>query len=148
MQHQTTSLEGGIRAAQDHLDVLQGQFESLRTTLFGYEEAKDFFSELDSWAQDDACSVTTLRVDGNRPIRIVPDSDSDSDPEQEQETMIEAIGVEVILTGPLQGLSSFIRKLQNHPRRVYIQTFELNTTHVSDQAMQCYLELTVYVLHE
>lgn len=140
MQRQTTSLEGGISAAQDDLDDLQEAFEALRTTLFGYEEAKDFFSELERWAQDDACSVTTVRVDGNRPIRILPDLEKDS--------MIEAIGAEVTVTGPLQGLSSFIRKLQKHPRRIYIQTLQLNTTHALNQAMQCHIGLTVYVLHE
>jgi len=140
MQRQTTSLEGGISAAQDDLDDLQDAFEALRTTLFGYEEAKDFFSELERWAQDDACSVNTVRVDGNRPIRILPDLEKDS--------MIEAIGAEVTVTGPLQGLSSFIRKLQKYPRRIYIQTLQLNTTHALNQAMQCHIDLTVYVLHE
>lgn len=140
IQRKTASLEEGLLSEQHHLEALQHRFDELRTTLFAYEEAKDFFSELEGWARDCHCSMTTVHVDSNQPISVLPDA--------EGEGMIEAIDSEVTLVGSIPGLSSFMRKLQNHPRHVHIETLQLVSADRQGKAMRCRVGLRVYVIHE
>ncbi len=152
VQRETTSLEEGLLSEQCYLEDLEHRFDELRTTLFAYEEAKDFFSELEGWARDCQCSMTTVHVDSDPPIEVLSEVDSDQlieeFPDVESEGMIEAIELEVTLMGPMPGLSEFMRKLQNHPRYVHIESLHLVSADPQANAMQCRVGFRVHAFHE
>jgi hypothetical protein len=139
IQRETMSLEEELNQDQSHLETLQCQFAEMKTALFAYEEAKDFLGAFESWAEACRCSLATVIMDGHRPVRVLP--------KVGKEGLIEAMDVEVTVIGSMPQVSLFLRKLQDHPRYLTIESIRLTATHHVDRTMRCRIALRLYVLH-
>ncbi|MFC1763604.1 type 4a pilus biogenesis protein PilO [Planctomycetota bacterium] len=133
-------LRATLAEDKEALHSLRNDFLSMRQILFSYDEAKEWFNDLESLAAAQGCAVSTIHMGSNGPINVVVD--------QEQETLIEGVDAHMTVVGTFNDLLRFVQHVQEQPRRVFVRSLQMESMIRHSEHLTCRLAVTVYMLEE
>jgi hypothetical protein len=119
---------------------LESQFSRIRPLLYTYEQARQLLSDLEEMAVEHKCSMTTVDIGSNRPMRIVGD--------EQESLLVEGIDTSVTITGDYDGIMAFIGRLQTQQRKIWIRTLILELAGPETQKLRCRIDIGIYVIKE
>lgn len=123
------------------LEELYQQLSESRSILFAPEEAKAFFSDLQAIAEEAGCTVNALNLAGNKP--------SSRDKRETEDTSgITANSATLTVSGRYNSIFGLVEKLQNHARKIWLDSFEMRVVDLSSGQLECSMTITVYTIQD
>ena len=121
------------------LDELRRQLDVARGTLFVPDRAKAFFSDLQSIAEGAGCTVSELNLIGNKP--------SSRDKRKTEDTSgVAASSAAMTVSGQYNNILALVEELQSHPKKIWLDSFEMKVVDVSSGRLECKMTITVYTI--
>jgi hypothetical protein len=130
-------IAGYVGAKKKELQQLQHKSQLIDTGLFDDVEARRFFSGIQTAAEQTKCVIGSLKFlqDGKLSGTSIPS----------QRPYVEASRATLNVTGSYKKIVELIRKLQERPQRVWIDSLRLRL--ISDGLLSCDMTITIYVEH-
>jgi len=128
-------ITGHVGAQKKELQQLQHKSQLIDRGLFDDVEAKQFFSSIQTFAEQTKCIINSLKFpqDG----RLSGASSPSEGP------YVEASHVTLNVTGGYRNIVALINKLQGRPEQVWIDPLRIRL--VSDGLLSCDMTITIYV---
>jgi Tfp pilus assembly protein PilO len=123
------------------LDELHRQLDVSRSTLFVPDRAKALFSDLQSIAEGAGCAVSELNLIGNKPS-------SRNKRKTEDASGVAANSAEMTVSGQYSNILALVEELQNHPKKIWLDSFEMKIADVSTGRLECKMTITVYTIQD
>ena len=114
------------------LKELQEKFKQSYSRLFNPVEAGEFFSNIQTSAEQVNCIVSSLRFSSARP---------------EADSYITAQSATLSLLGGYGNILALMHKLQDGPKQVCIDSVEINSNEQDSVYLECRMRVTIYVIH-
>jgi hypothetical protein len=123
------------------LEELREQLARSRSTLFAPDEAKAFFSDLQAVAEEAGCTVHALNLVGNKP--------SSRDKRETEDTSgITANSATLTVSGRYNSIFGLVEKLQNHAKKIWLDSFEMKIIDFSSGQLECSMTITIYTIQD
>jgi Tfp pilus assembly protein PilO len=123
------------------LEELYQQLAVSKSTLFAPDRAKALFSDLQSIAEGAGCTVSELNLIGNKP--------SSRDKRKTEDTSgIAANSAALTVSGQYNNILALVEELQNHPKKVWLDSFEMKIVDLSSGRLECKMTITVYTIQD
>ena len=125
------------------LEELYEQLARSRSTLFTPDEAKAFFSDLQAVAEETGCTVHSLNLVVSNP------SSGDKQKRSEDTTSgIVANGAVLSVIGQYNSIIKLVEKLQNHAKKIWMDSFKMETIDFSSAQLKCDMTITIYTIQD
>jgi hypothetical protein len=124
-----------MRTKKQELQQLQHKTQLIDAELFDAVEAKQFFSDIQTIAEQTKCVINSLKF---------PQNESGTSSSL-QGPYVEANRATLSATGGYRNIIALINKLQERPKPVWIDSLEIKIT--SDRLLSCDMTITIYVKH-
>jgi MFS superfamily sulfate permease-like transporter len=123
------------------LEAIYQQLTKSRSILFAPDEATAFFGDLQAVAEGTGCTVNSLNLVGNKP--------SSRDKRKTGDTSgITANSATLTISGQYNGILWLVKKLQNHPQKVWLDSFEMKIIDFSSAQLKCDMTITIYTTQD
>jgi Tfp pilus assembly protein PilO len=130
-----------VEAKTKKLEELYRQLAESRSILFAPDEAKAFFSDLQAVAEEAGCTVHALNLIGSGP--------SSRDKQKTEDTSgITANGATLTVSGQYDSISRLVEKLQNHTKKIWMDSFKIETIKSDSAQLKCDMTITVYTIQD
>ena len=123
------------------LEELYRQLAESRSTLFTPDEAKAFFSDLQATAEETGCTVNSLNLVANKP------SSRDKRKTEDTSGIIANIAT-LTVSGQYNSIFRLVEKLQNHAKKIWLDSFEMETIDFNAAQLKCDMTITVYTIQD
>jgi cell division protein ZapA (FtsZ GTPase activity inhibitor) len=124
------------------LEELREQLARSRSILFAPGEAKAFFSDLQAIAEETGCTVHALNL-------VVSGPSSGNKQKQSEDTSgIVANGAVLSVIGQYDSIFRLVEKLQNHPKRIWMDSFKIETINSDSAQLKCDMTITIYTIQD
>ena len=114
------------------LKELQEKLKESRVRLFNPVEAGEFFSNIQTKAEQVNCILSSLTFSSARP---------------ETNGYITAQSATLSLLGGYENIMALMHKLQDGPKQVCIDSVEINSNEQDSVLLECGMTVTIYVIH-
>jgi hypothetical protein len=131
-----------VEAKMKKLEELYEQFARSRSVLFAPDEAKAFFSDLQAVAEETGCTVHSLNLVVSKP------SSGDKRKQSEDTSSIVANGAVLSVIGQYNSIIKLVKKLQNHAKRIWMDSFKMETIDFSSAQLKCDMTITIYTIQD
>ena len=121
------------------LEKINKQFDELSGTLFTYADARDLPQEFAAVAEQYECRIATVDF-SDEPVPIFE--------EQTGDKLIDAVDAQVSVVGDYNGLTAFIKRLQESDRKIWIHSLTMRVLNDHGGQLTCDMALTIYVIQE
>lgn len=123
------------------LEELYQQLARSRSTLFAPDEATAFFSDLQAIAEETGCTVNSLNLVGSKP--------SSRDKQKTEDTSgVTANSATLTVSGRYNSIFGLVKKLQNHAKKVWLDSFEMKIIDFSSGRLECSMTITIYTIQD
>jgi hypothetical protein len=130
-----------VEAKTKKLEELHEQLAESRSILFAPDEAKAFFSDLQAIAEGTGCTVHALNLVGNKP--------SSQDKRKTEDTSgITANSATLTVSGRYNSIFGLVEKLQNHAKKIWLDSFEMKTVDFGSAQLRCDMTITIYTIQD
>lgn len=130
-----------VEAKTKKLEELYQQLAASKSFLFAHEEAKAFFSDLQAVAEEAGCKVNSLNLVGDKP--------SSRDKRKTEDTSgIIANRATLTVSGRYNSIFALVEKLQNHAKKVWLDSLEMKIIDFSAGQIECSMTVTVYTIQD
>ena len=133
----TSVIAGYVGTKKKELQQLQHKSQLIDAGLFDDVEAKQFFSGIQTAAEQTKCVINSLKFPQD--VRLSGTSGPS------QGTYVVASRVTLSVTGGYRNIVALINKLQERPEQVWIDSLSIRL--VSDRLLSCDMTITIYVKH-
>ena len=124
---------------RETLEKINKRFDGLAKSLFTYVQARELPQELGIVAERYDCSIVTVNL-SDEPLSIFGAEGGDK--------AIDAMEAQVSVVGDYNGLTSFINRLQERERKIWIHSLIMRVLGDHGGRLTCDLALTIYVIQE
>jgi hypothetical protein len=129
-------IAGHLKTKKQELQQLQQKSQMIHATLFDEAKAKQFYSSIQTAAEQTNCVVDSLRFPQARK------QDKMSSP---QGSYVSASRMILNVTGGYRNIVALINKLQNRPEQVWIDSLSIKTARGG--VLKCDMTVTIYVIY-
>jgi hypothetical protein len=137
LEEKNRSIAEYVGARKKELQQLQYKSQLIDAGLFDDVEAKQFFSSIQTAAEQTKCAINSLK--------FLQDGRQSSTSSSSQSPYVEASRVTLSVKGGYRNIVALINKLQGRPERVWIDSIRLGLA--SDRLLSCDMTITIYVKH-
>jgi hypothetical protein len=131
-----------VEAKTKKLEELYEQFAKSRSALFAPDEATAFFSDLQAVAEETGCTVNSLNL-------VVSGPSSGNKQKQSEDTPgIVANGAILAVSGQYDSIFKLVEKLQNHAKKIWLDSFKIETINSDSAQLKCDMTITVYTIQD
>jgi cell division protein ZapA (FtsZ GTPase activity inhibitor) len=124
------------------LEELYRQLAESRSTLFTPDEAKAFFSDLQAVSEETGCTVHSLNL-------VVSGPSSGNKQKQSEDTSgIVANSATLTVSGQYNSIIRLVEKLQNHAKRIWMNSFKMETIDFGSAQLKCDMTITIYTIQD
>ena len=124
------------------LEELYEQFARSESALFTPDEAKEFFSDLQAISEETGCTVRSLNLVVSKP------SFGDKRKQSEDTSSIVANGAMLTVSGQYHSIIRLVEKLQNHTKRIWMDSFKMETIDSGSAQLKCDMTITIYTIQD
>ncbi len=135
-KNQAVTLEVGTKTKK--LEELYQQLAESKSILFTPDRAEAFFSDLQTIAEGTGCTVNALKLVGSKPSSRKP----------EDTLGITANSATLTVSGRYNSIFALVEKLQNQPKKVWLDSFEMKVTDFSSGRIECSMTITIYTIQD
>lgn len=121
------------------LKELQEKLKESRARLFDPVEAGEFFSNIQTKAEQVNCIVSSLTFSSARSVSKTA--------RPETYGYITAQSATLSLLGGYENILALMHKLQDGPKQVCIDSVEINSNEQGSVQLECGMAVTIYVIH-
>ncbi|MHC4394202.1 MAG: hypothetical protein ACYS1A_00975 [Planctomycetota bacterium] len=129
-----------VIAKRKRLQKLQEQFSQLRETLFTPEQAKEFFSDLQTISEEAGCAVYSLNILTTEPARKRRQSDDTSHIVPKRATLTVA--------GLYENIITLMTRLQVRTQKVWVDSIKLEILDYDSAQPKCDITITIYTIED
>jgi len=127
-------IETNIGVQQKKLGKLQKKFEQLNSRLFTPARATEFFSDIQSAAEDAGCQISSINFSSaNRGNRA-------------KATNVYVKQAKLDIIGSYENITKLIRKLQNRSQQVKVNTISIKPIRGITGKLECDAVIVIYIL--
>ena len=134
-----SELQDMLVVRREMLEKINTQFGDMSGTLFTYPQARELPQEFENVAEQYECSIATVDF-SDEPVSIFGE-DGSARP-------IDAVEAQVSLVGHYNGLTAFIKRMQEKDRKIWLHSLEMRVLEENGDRLACDLALTIYVIQE
>jgi cell division protein ZapA (FtsZ GTPase activity inhibitor) len=131
-----------VEAKTKKLEELYRQLAESRSILFAPDEATAFFSDLQAIAEETGCTVHSLNLVANKP------SSGDKRKQSEDTSGIVANSAMLTVSGQYNSIFRLVEKLQNHAKKIWLDSFEMKTIDFNAVQLRCDMTITIYTIQD
>jgi hypothetical protein len=135
LEKKNISITDYVKTKKQELQQLQHKTQLIDAGLFDDVEAKLFFSDIQTIAEQTKCVINSLKF-----LQNGSGMSSFS-----QGPYVEANRATLSVTGGYRNIIALINKLQERPKEVWIDSLGIKIT--SDRLLSCDMTITIYVKH-
>jgi len=129
-----------VVAKRKELQELQEQFTKLRDTLFTSEQAKEFFSDLQTISEEAGCAVYSLNILTAAPSR---------ERQQSQDTSyIVPRSATLTVAGVYEKIIRLMERLQVRTQRVWVDSIKMEIFDYDSAEPKCDITITLYTVED
>lgn len=129
-----------VGAKRENLRKLQEQFKRLRGTLFTPEQAKQFFSDLQTISEESGCAVHSLN--------IVTTGQSGEKEQSQDASDIVPKSATLSVVGVYENIMKLMEKLQVRTQEVWIDSLRIELFDYESAQPRCDITVTVYTVED
>jgi len=122
-----------VKVKRKKLKDLQEKSAQLQSTLFTYDKAREFFSDLQAISQQTGCIVQSLNMIKNNP----------NEKQSENTTGILTRSAELSVAGLYKDIPRLIQRLQARTQKVWIDSIKIMTVEYNSDRPRCDLTITI-----
>jgi hypothetical protein len=134
------AISNTVEAKKGKLQELRKQSDQLQNTLFAPDQVREFFSDLQMYAEKADCAVNSLKV--------IDRQRSEKDKKPEIATDVTAKSVELNVLGAYENIVNLIETLQGHTRKVWIDSLNMHAGDDGSDYPVCEIIITVYTIQD
>ncbi len=131
-----------VKAKTKKLEELYEQLTSSRSALFTPDEAKEFLSNLQAVSEEAGCTVNSLNLVMGKP------SFENKQKRPEDTLSIVADSAKLTVSGQYNSIIRLVEKLQNHTKRIWMDSFKIETINSDSDQLKCDMTIIVYTISE
>lgn len=131
-----------VNAKTKKLDKLYEQLNEAKSGLSTADEAKEFFSNLQEVSEDAGCTVNSLNLVVKEP------SLGKKKKRFESNSNIVANSAILSVSGEYKNIMTLVKKLQNHTKKIWMDSFKIETTDSDSDLLRCDMTITIYTVEE
>lgn len=133
------ALVSEVGTKKKKLEELYQQLTASRSIMFTPDEAEVFFGDLQTIAEETGCTVHALNLVGNKP--------SSRDKRKPEDTSdITANSATLTVSGRYNSIFALVEKLQNHAKKVWLDSFDMKVVDFSSGRIECNMTITIYTI--
>ncbi|MHC4739506.1 MAG: hypothetical protein ACYS9Y_11440 [Planctomycetota bacterium] len=129
-----------VVAKRKKLQKLQEQFTKLRDTLFTPEQAKEFFSDLQTISEEVGCAVYSLNILTTEPSRERRQSQDGS--------YIVPKSATLTVAGVYEKIIRLLERLQVRTQKVWVDSIKMEIFDYDSAKPKCNITITIYTVEE
>ena len=122
-----------VKVKRKKLKDLQEKSAQLQSTLFTYDKAREFFSDLQAISQQTGCIVQSLNMIKNNP----------NEKQSENTSGIVTRSAELRVLGLYKDIPRLIQRLQARTQKVWIDSIKILTVEYNSDRPRCDLTITI-----
>jgi hypothetical protein len=131
-----------VKAKTKNLEAINRQLASARSALFTPDETKAFFSNLQAISEEAGCAVRSLNVAMSEP------SFGNKRKQAGNTSGIVANSTILTVSGQYSSIIKLLEKLQNQRKKIWIDSFKLETIDFSSAQLKCDMTIKIYTVRD
>ena len=137
VEEKTLLLARAVSIKEQKLESLKQELVECRKTFFNSSEGVEFFSDLESVAEQNAFNIKLMTFKPARSVKV-DEQDMDS-------TMITVRNAMLRYTGKYVKVIQFLRYLNDHPKRVCVSDLRIKSPSGGSTILECSMNITIYI---
>lgn len=129
-----------VEAKTKKLGELYEQLAKARSALFTPDETKEFFGDLQAISEETGCTVHSLNLVVSEPLF--------GDKRSKNTSSIIANGATLSVIGQYNSIIRLVEKLQNHAKRVRMDSFKMGIIDSGSAQLKCNMTITIYTIQD
>lgn len=126
-------IETNIRVQQKKLEKLQKKFEQLNSRLFTPTKATEFFSDIQSVAEEAGCQISSVNFSSANPGN------------RAKTTNVYTKRARLDIIGSYENITKLISRLQNRPERVKVDRISIKPIRGIGGKLKCDATIVIYI---
>ena len=137
VEKKTLLLARAVSTKERKLQSLKQELMESRKTFFNSSEGVEFFSDLESVAEQNACNIKLMTFKPARSVKV-DEQDMDS-------AMITVRNAALRYTGKYGQVTRFLRYLNDHPKRICVSGLQIKSPPGGGTILECRMNITIYI---
>ncbi|MGA1979399.1 MAG: type 4a pilus biogenesis protein PilO [Sedimentisphaerales bacterium] len=125
-----------VKAETKRREELYEQLARARNTLFTPDETKEFFSDLQAVSEETGCIVRSLNLAASEPSF------------RDDTSSIIANSAMLTVSGQYNSIIRLVEKLQNHPKKIWMYPFKIESIDFGSGQLKCDMTITAYTIQD
>ncbi len=138
--HKHEVISKKVIAKREELQKSQEQFTKLRDSLFTSEQAKEFFSDLQTISEEAGCAVYSLNILTTEPSRERRQSQDGS--------YIVPKSATLTVAGVYEKIIRLMKKLQVRTQKVWVDSIKMEIFDYDSAQPKCDITITIYTVED